>query len=297
MYAGSGRRAPLAGGAWESLLHGWDNPRGLGAAPEGLYLSDLEGTSGLLYLARTSSDSATGWESKAVKEGLDSPGAVCGVAGGKVYLITGMRRCPPCNEGMCGMRLSAPRYPPGPALGMPRAGRPGCLAAAAGCRPAGCRWLARRAAPWHGMLLGPLRADPRLLPRPACCAGATGTTNGGGTKLTAIDTSTYAATDIVTGLTDALACAMDAAGSGDVLIADGADLLVLPASASRPATRAGLTLTKTFLYALVDVAGYTSGAKAGTYFACVSGYSPDFSATTRAGEIVRIAPGGTTTVL
>lgn len=57
----------------------------------------------------------------------------------------------------------------------------------------------------------------------------------------------------------------------------GADILVLPAGASLPKTRADLLpAVKSFTGTtglMVGVAGYTSGAKSGTYFASFAGYS------------------------
>lgn len=73
----------------------------------------------------------------------------------------------------------------------------------------------------------------------------------------------------------------------------GADILLLPAAASLPKTRADLLpAAKSFTGTtglMVGVAGYTSGAKAGTYFATFAGYS---NANPDAFVQVRRLPGG-----
>jgi hypothetical protein len=120
----------------------------------------------------------------------------------------------------------------------------------------------------------------------------------GGTKIKKINNVTGAATDHITGLTNVYTCALDAGGSGDILLVDGLTIKRAPASSSFPITASGLstvfTLSGTTLTPIVSIAGDVSKS---IYFVTEpADYDNDQWATLTNANIIRIKSGVATTV-
>lgn len=166
MYAGR-QKLPTSSltGTPQYFLFDWQfRPSGLAATNDGVYAS-IAGQGAVTLMQKATFPSLYGWSSLTVASGLSNPGAICGVSGGFLFLLTG------------------------------KAG--------------------------------------------------TFNTQTAVTKVNLIDGT---AADIVTGLTDATACSFDIGGSGDLIVAVGNAVRVLPGgeaplSAARRSFTAGALLT------------------------------------------------------
>lgn len=146
------------------------------------------------------------------------------------------------------------------------------------------------------------------LTSPGQICGISGSTlylvTGLGTAITAVNTGTGVATTAVSGLTATASCAFDAGGSGDLILGDEANILVVPAAslASLPVTRGSLSpvfnvgTTSGAPSSATVIMGIAGKTATSTFYVFKGGYRTATPSTAATSQVLRVESTGTTTL-